>query len=181
MVLADCEESLLELMNAGQNNMRRRWVATVSLLRAVGHVLDKVDAETSPLARSVIDKKYREPRPSIFEDFIEDERNNVLKQYRFSVRGDGAIGIPTSNERVRPAVPGMPPGAIGMMTHQLGTEIRTYRFTIAPFDKGPFAGRDPIDVVREALTFWHEYLDDVDRRISTANGPTAPTKAITPP
>ena len=41
-VLSDCEESLLDLHVAKQDSLRRRWVATVSLLRAVGHVLDKV-------------------------------------------------------------------------------------------------------------------------------------------
>jgi hypothetical protein len=35
-VVADSEAALLELKNASQETLRRRWVATIALLRAVG-------------------------------------------------------------------------------------------------------------------------------------------------
>jgi hypothetical protein len=88
LVLFDCEESLLELMKSKEDTLRRRWVATVSLLRSVGHVLDKVDGEASPTHRAVIDDLWPQlKRSDIFAGFIDDERNNVLKQYRFAVGG----------------------------------------------------------------------------------------------
>lgn len=50
---------------------RVSWFAIVGLLRAVGHVLDKVDAESSPEMRRAIRQKWSEltasrPEPMIF-------------------------------------------------------------------------------------------------------------------
>ena len=28
--------------------------------------------------------------------------------------------------------------------------------------EGPFKGRDPLELCREAITFWREYLDAID-------------------
>src|SRR5207245_1310981 len=60
----------------------------VALLRSVGHVLDSVDGETAPELRRAIDEEYTKlkdskPAPSIFWEFIHEERNMVLKEYRF--------------------------------------------------------------------------------------------------
>ena len=68
---------------------RVSWVALAALLRAVGHVLAKVDADQGDahLKTAIADhwrklnagKAAREP--AIYWDFIEQERNMVLKQY----------------------------------------------------------------------------------------------------
>src|ERR1044072_2597686 len=88
IVLADCETALADL-NAGvtaNQPMRTRWVALVTLLRAVGHVLQKADRpesdqETQKRIDDAWDQLCRETRPHIFHDFIEAERNDTLKQY----------------------------------------------------------------------------------------------------
>ena len=70
---------------------RVRWVAVMSLLRAVGHTLKKVDAERSDLRmkcaidQAWIELKKSEPQPEIFWKFIHAERNAVLKEYEFAV------------------------------------------------------------------------------------------------
>ena len=79
-VLADCDQALEELKVARQETLRRRWLTMVALLRAVGHVLDKVDGATSPALRTVINQRYAalkasRPDPAIFWHFIEEERN----------------------------------------------------------------------------------------------------------
>jgi len=175
LVLTDCEESLLELRAAQQETLRRRWLATMALLRAVGHVLHKVDGSKSSELRTAIDRKYSElrqtqPEPAIFWQFIELERNNLLKEYRFAVRGDLTIAMPGGEqEGLRSRVPGWPAGATGMVveppmpgTAPFGTRFTTSRFTISPFGDGPFLGRDPVEVVQEAIAFWKRYLDEID-------------------
>jgi hypothetical protein len=64
---------------------RIEWVATVALLRAVGHVLRKVDGR-QPAARAAIDARWKvwqgdRETHEVFWEFIEKERNLVLKEY----------------------------------------------------------------------------------------------------
>jgi hypothetical protein len=52
----------------------------------VGHVLKKVDAERSPFLRDALDEEWAlvqqgGPANEIFHDFIERERNSILKEY----------------------------------------------------------------------------------------------------
>src|SRR5262245_54808259 len=69
---------------------RVHWVACLTLLRAVGHILDKVDGETDARYRAVVTAKWDDwhadkRATGIFWDFIEAERNNLLKEYKFGV------------------------------------------------------------------------------------------------
>src|SRR5450759_1169232 len=87
IVLSDARDALSDLADGvSGSEWRRRWVTAVVLLRAVGHVLDKVDAESSPAMCRAIAEAWRglpasKPEPRIFWDFIDAERNNVLKEY----------------------------------------------------------------------------------------------------
>jgi hypothetical protein len=78
LVLADCEDALKELIDCavdfkadvGQVR-RRRLMATVALLRAVGHVLKKIDAASSLTLKSVINREWQnlnatKPEPPYF-------------------------------------------------------------------------------------------------------------------
>ena len=40
-----------------------------------------------------------------------------------------------------------------------GTVIKTYDFVMRD---GPYQGRDPRELCREAIDFWRRYLDDID-------------------
>jgi hypothetical protein len=67
---------------------RLYWVAGIALLRAIGHVLVKSDALTSEKHRNEINKlwgawKTNPDDKRIFANFIEKERNNILKTYTF--------------------------------------------------------------------------------------------------
>ena len=109
--------------------------AAVPLLLSVGHVLHKVDAKSNhAMARAVeeafVNLKATAPEPRLFWAFIEEERNNILKEYRSSAK---------QNVTVRP-------GTIGISL-KTGEE-----FEVAPsgptlyehvMGEGAFAGRDP--------------------------------------
>lgn len=70
---------------ASGGNWRLDWAATVALLRAVGHVLHKVDGKQGAATKTAIDAAWsrwkKDPKDAIFRDFIEQERNSVLKEY----------------------------------------------------------------------------------------------------
>jgi hypothetical protein len=103
LVLLDCEAALEDL-RAGPTGLqwRTRWAAVVALLRSVGHVLQKVDAKSSramgqAIREAFADLKATAPEPRIFWTFIEEERNNILKEYRSSAK---------QNVTVRPGTTG---------------------------------------------------------------------------
>jgi hypothetical protein len=84
--LRDCYVALKELEQAvTTTELRLRWVTAVTLLRVVGHVLKKVDGERSTYLSSAINTVWNivmnEKGNEIFLDFIERERNTILKEY----------------------------------------------------------------------------------------------------
>ena len=88
-VLADAKEALMELPHYGttsgdESTIRRRYVALMALLRAVGNVLHDVDRAQGPRhLQRAIDEKWLElnKKPPIIWDFIKDSRAAVLKRY----------------------------------------------------------------------------------------------------
>lgn len=87
-VLRDCHHAVREFKSAVRPvEVRVRWLAALALLRSVGHVLDKVDGSRSTHLRAAINTRWVEVRSGtlhdqIFHDFIERERNMLLKEYR---------------------------------------------------------------------------------------------------
>jgi hypothetical protein len=76
------------------------WIAGVALLRTIGHVLDKVDRKLSEDHAFAIQQawtKWNAARQEnwIFFEFIEKERNNIMKEYKFGaalpIDGDDRI------------------------------------------------------------------------------------------
>ncbi|PZA09650.1 hypothetical protein DNX69_23080 [Rhodopseudomonas palustris] len=60
------------------------------MLRTIGHVLAKIDAKASDVNQVIIQEywdawKQNKHENWIFWEFIEDERNNILKAYKFGV------------------------------------------------------------------------------------------------
>lgn len=89
LVLADATEATERLRErlASGGNYRIDWVATVALLRMVGHVLHKVNEQANPDVERVLEEAWGDwndrtrPEHAIFREFIDPERNTVLKQY----------------------------------------------------------------------------------------------------
>ncbi len=70
--------------------IRLRWITAITILRAVGHTLLNIDASRSPALRSAIDTAWNDWithrfQHLIFHEFIEKERNTILKEYRTSL------------------------------------------------------------------------------------------------
>jgi hypothetical protein len=91
----DCVDILFEFQNSDvdeeHTEWRLLWVAGIALLRTVGHVLARVDAKASDAHRRAIDSawaawKADKSEHSIFWDFVEEERNNLLKTYEFGTK-----------------------------------------------------------------------------------------------
>ena len=70
--------------------IRLRWITAITILRAVGHALRNMDATRSDALRSAIDAAWSRWKSQpfqylIFSEFIEKERNTILKEYRSSL------------------------------------------------------------------------------------------------
>src|SRR5690242_14088814 len=87
-VLADCRIALQFLEEEKEvDRWRVHWAGAVALIRAVGHVLHKVDGQCRRFQQTA-DSAFKswksdDPAHEIFREFIEAERNNILKTYRF--------------------------------------------------------------------------------------------------
>jgi hypothetical protein len=89
-MLRDCEWAIRQLPTGNLNQApgRQAWFAAVALLRAVGHGLRNEDAARSVHLREAIEVAWKRWKndfysSEIFYGFIEDERNALLKEYRF--------------------------------------------------------------------------------------------------
>lgn len=140
-VLEDCRGAVDEIGGGVQGRAwRRRWVAAVVLLRTVGYVLSKVDANASPRYRKAIEDAWNQlsatkPLPEIFWGFIDAERHNIVHEYEVGA-GQGATVHLGQNRPVE--------------HHYL-------------LNTGPFAGQDQREVLRTAIAWWDTYLNDIDR------------------
>jgi len=149
-VVADCEVAL-EMLDDEETSAKWRvlWVGSVSLLRAIGHVLKNVDRRHEP-ARSLIDNAFRawKEQPSahrIFWDFIKIERDKVLKEYEFCLDS-------------RDSVPLIVDDGVFLVRDNL----------FRPVASGYGNGEDARDVYGEALGWWKAELTNIEHKISEA-------------
>jgi len=154
-VLADCREAIAELKAGVHGDVwRRRWITAIVLLRAVGHVLERVDVRSSDAYRRAIEGAWdslreTKPEPAIFWSFINDVRNGIVKEYDMAA-GQNAIIHP-------------PMGIINRKTGattSIGGKPTEY---IPVINSGPFAGKLQSEVLEQAVAWWESYLGDVDR------------------
>ncbi len=154
-VLADCEAAL-EMLEDERDEQRWRvlWIGAMALLRAVGHVLQKVDGE-NPRQRVAIDAAYRrwkdgKSKHAVFWQFIEKERNNVLKEYCMNVYDSETIGLVviTGNTDA------------DFHTHEPPCDLDENLFR--PITGGFGAGEDARDIYREALDWWDAELSSIE-------------------
>ncbi|SRR5579883_103592 len=139
----------------GRIEWRLYWVLAVVLLRAVGHVLDKVDGAADAKVKKAandLHRSWREgPDHAIFRDFIEHERNNILKEYSFAMT-EGPVPI-----------------LAHLQNHDGFDVIRQFLIEeniYRPMDSGPYEGEDGRTLVDEAISWWAIQLDAVDRAAS---------------
>ena len=86
LVLSDAKGAAEELPfgfsdTADASTIRRRYVAVMALLRAVGNVLNDFDGKRGPAhLQKAIAEQWLQPKPPIW-DFIDGNRAAVLKRY----------------------------------------------------------------------------------------------------
>lgn len=86
-VLKDCCTILIMLEEeADFDKWRVTWVGALATIRAVGHVLVKVDGANNPKIKEISNTLFKECKDKnsshyIFREFIEKERNLILKEY----------------------------------------------------------------------------------------------------
>lgn len=142
----------------GRVEWRLQWITAVVLIRAVGHVLAKVDGATNPLVREVsnkLHKKWMKPEEdrTIFKDFIEEERNSILKEYEFGM-SEGPVPIALTIKN---------PSTGELAEQQAFISENIYR----PMWSGPYEGEDGRTLLDEAITWWEEQLSIVDREVAS--------------
>lgn len=153
-VLEDCKQALEDFEAAGPTPFwRTRWIGLVTLLRSVGHVLDKIDGAKNPQWRRAVDEawervKRTKPEPRVLWEFIEAERNNVLKAYEVGVR---------LNITVRPG-PATLSFSPSIAAHQKSEATAYESFMRSGF----YGDYDALAVCREAVAFWEKYLAEVE-------------------
>ena len=160
-VLADCEAALEMLENErDEQRWRVLWIGAMALLRAVGHVLRRADGET-PRQRAAIDAAYRRWKVSrsehaVFREFIEKERNNILKEYRLNVVDSAELGL---------AVVTCDPDT-GCVTDETPFVLDENLFR--PMTGGFGAGEDARDVYRGAIEWWGTELSRLEAELDVS-------------
>jgi hypothetical protein len=155
LVLNDCRLALAHLENEpDQSNWRIHWVAAVTLLRIVGHVLDKVDGRENSQLRLAARRLYEEWKTGaehqIFREFIDNERNNILKEYQFGV-SEGPIEILLSGETQS--------GPMPLQVVQISENI--YR----PMQDGVYAGEDGRTLIEDSIEWWEQQLSQIEQSL----------------
>lgn len=160
-VLQDCRDSLAEFQYGAQGSRWRRWwILNTTLLRAVGHILDSVDGNKSSALRQAI--KERWPilkQDALFKDFIEDTRNNVLKEYTLKATQVVSVQITGITMRMNAPAHADPEPAKAAEA--------TYTYIIG---EGPFKGEQQVTMIERAIHFWERHLDAIDRRAAELDG-----------
>lgn len=158
-VLSDCR--LAGQMLEKEKDLQRwrvHWAAAVALVRTVGHVLDKVDGRTPAIKIAAADRykiwKSGAPKHEIFREFIEKERNNLLKEYQINIHPVEEVSVVVRTRFQRVADGELLDTAA---VFELGENI--YRAML----DGPWAGEDARDVLQEAIKWWETELDTIDK------------------
>ena len=160
-VLADCRAAL-EMLDEERDEQRWRvlWIGAMALLRAVGHVLQKVDGEV-PDHRAAIDAAYKrwtnvQLKHAVFRHFIEEERNNILKEYRLNVLDSGAIDlVVVYGDKDADYVTDESPFVL---------DENLFRPVIDGFG----VGEDARDVYREAIDWWDTELFHLEMELNSS-------------
>ncbi|HEX8223262.1 MAG TPA: hypothetical protein VF605_05550 [Allosphingosinicella sp.] len=157
-VLADCAIALNLLEDEeDEGRWRVHWVGAVALIRAVGHVLDKVDGQTPGLKviSSAAFRRWKsdDPAHAIFRDFIDAERNNILKEYQ-------SKAFPGSEVPVAIIVTAVHPRTGETIQMPIAEVIPDNLYK--PLVEGFGEGEDARAIYAEAIAWWEDQLDGID-------------------
>jgi hypothetical protein len=140
--LSDSEQATVSLACADfPLKWRLECVAAISSLRIIGHVLHKVDAQAFPEIREELRRRFNRWKlgqgdNQLFTDFIEPNRNNLLKLYQFPA--DDITAFAEDDEGMFPS--GITPDVLC---------------------EGPFAGCNLVSLLRKSHSWWRSELNEL--------------------
>jgi hypothetical protein len=154
-VLADCQSAYVLLQeHSGKDDWRAHWVNCLSLLRAVGHVLRKEaenDATLGPIQSKWWEAlKANKSNAPLFWEFIEKERNQILKEYKFGVEPKPSRPIDTVGGRMIVTAKGIP-------------IVTSKRFDLVTPVLSISDGREAI---ARSIAWWNEQLSSIEARLA---------------
>ena len=168
-VLSDCRLALEMLqMESDPDRWRVLWAGAVALIRAIGHVLLNVDQPSDPRVAKAGDAAHRhwksgDPKHAIYRDFIQEERNNILKEYRSKVHPlenvDVVVRLTLQNPKT---------GEIEYVEDIQSLDENLFR----PLVEGYGEGEDARDIYQEALDWWDQELTRIDEDIAAQESST---------
>jgi hypothetical protein len=130
------------------------WFAAITMLRTIAHVLDKVDRKARGAHFSnEIDRRWQLWKElPIFRDFIELERNNIVKEYESSLADkeileDGSLLTEDGGE---------------LLTEDGNLILITTTITTLVKSRGKFPGSAPDVALSRALAWWDKELADLE-------------------
>lgn len=173
-VLDDCRVAYQELLaTADRNVYRRRWVAAVTLLRAVGHVLRNVDRERDETHRRSVDDAWQTPKPEIFTHFIEETRANTIKKYvsgAFLLRDEQASPMSYFDAS---AMASTEPSVVLTGTPNPDGDLAPLLRAPLPFcfADGPFEYESVYTVIESAIEYWEKYLAEIETAMVQSSSP----------
>lgn len=162
--LSDCRlacEMLSDSIASGATEHTNvHWFTCLALLRAVGHILHKVDQKNFNKAQTQVANELfaswkKEP---IFRDFIEEERNLILKQYSTSIKE-----INKTEEHTIITNDGLTVVSNDGSSVVINEIVKSIE-KINGFSKGG----TPPQIIEEAIQWWEEALDDFDSKAKNA-------------
>ena len=126
------------------NRFRVLWVACITLVRAIGHILTKNDGPEAKRVANDLYNKWKNPQTKeiIFTDFINKDRNLLLKEYSFNYDDDGFFLV---------------------MDDLVVSEVDGDLYK--PVADGEYAGQDCRDVLCDAIAWWDEQLSIIEKEI----------------
>ncbi|MBD3671242.1 MAG: hypothetical protein HUJ29_10745 [Gammaproteobacteria bacterium] len=146
-ILNDCRyaHELLEL-EENERKFKLLWIACSSLLRAVGHALYKVDCRDNNILKTAVETWWNNIKEhkidhAIFFEFVERERNNVLKEYEI----------------------GFFSGEVDVLVQGAGEQFTLAETAFCPMSYGAYEGEDCRDVANMAIEWWDIQLNEIDR------------------
>jgi hypothetical protein len=188
-VLERCEYFLKELRSEPKGiAWAAKFSATMALLRSIGHVLHKTDSKIDKSFEASIthwwnNLKKTKPHPAIFWQFVDDERNLILKEGQpragqsvtiklqavaIVARAGSFGGEPAVAEASKPSP--APPET---------PELPIYNYNMN--EGSPFVGRDPRELVAEAIAWWRIELEAIESRARWERAPALPARLGRPP
>ena len=146
---------------------RVHWAGGVALLRAVGHVLLNVDQRANVELARIADAAHRrwrsaDPAHAVYRDFVLEERNSILKEYRSKVHPLDKVPVAIHLTLVKPET-----GEVRYFDQVADLDENLFR----PLLEGYGEGEDARDVFEEAIDWWERELMHIEKELIRGGRP----------